>query len=93
MNKPRITIEYCSQCRFVLRAGWLAQELLFTFGEDLGEVALIPGSEGVFHVAVDGQLIFDRKSAGRFPDSRELKQLVRDRIDPGRSLGHSDHPQ
>jgi selenoprotein W-related protein len=27
---------------------------------------------------------------GRFPEIRELKQLVRDRIAPGRSLGHSD---
>ncbi|MDA0348276.1 MAG: SelT/SelW/SelH family protein [Verrucomicrobia bacterium] len=88
--KNQIRIEYCSECRFVLRAGWLAQELLFTFGRDLGEVALVPGLGGVFIVSLNGEPIFDRKEVGRFPESKELKQLVRDRIDPTRNLGHSD---
>jgi len=68
----------------------LAQELLFTFGRDLGEVALVPGLGGVFIVSLDGEPIFDRKVVRRFPESKELKQLVRDRIDPMRNLGHSD---
>ena len=86
----RIRIQYCSQCRFVLRATWLAQELLFTFGETLKEVALEPGKEGVFSISLDGEIIFDRSVERRFPESKELKQLVRDRIDPDRDLGHSD---
>lgn len=86
----RIRIFYCSQCRFVLRASWLAQELLFTFGQDLKEVALEPGSGGVFKVCLNEAVIFDRAAEGRFPESKELKQLVRDRIDPQRDLGHSD---
>lgn len=88
--KPRVEINYCSQCRFILRAGWLAQELLMTFGEDLGAVCLVPGSGGIFVVKLDGKPIFDRKSAGRFPESKELKQLIRDRIAPTMNLGHSD---
>ena len=28
--------------------------------------------------------------AGRFPESKELKQLIRDRIAPEKNLGHSD---
>lgn len=88
--KPRIEIEYCSQCRFVLRASWLAQELLFTFGEELGEVALRPGSGGIFEVRVGGERIWSKKEQGRFPDSKDLKQLIRDRIAPGKDLGHSD---
>lgn len=88
--KPRVEIHYCSQCRFVLRATWLAQELLFTFAEELGEVALVPGRGGVFEVRLGEELIFARADAGRFPESKELKQLVRDRIAPGRNLGHSD---
>jgi len=88
--KPRVEINYCSQCRFILRAGWLAQELLMTFGEDLGAVCLVPGSGGIFVVKLDGEPIFDRKSAGRFPESKELKQLIRDRIAPTMNLGHSD---
>jgi len=90
MAAPRIEIRYCRQCRFVLRASWLAQELLFTFADEVGEVALVPGEGGIFEVLVDGSLIFSRASAGRFPDSKELKQLVRDRIAPSRDLGHSD---
>lgn len=90
-KKPRIRIEYCSQCRFILRASWIAQELLFTFADDLEEVALTPGTGGVFIVTLDDEVIFDRKVAGRFPESKELKQLIRDRIDPERPLGHSDH--
>ncbi len=87
---PRLEIEYCSQCRFILRAAWLAQELLMTFGAELGELALIPGSGGVFEVRLDGETLFSRQLTGRFPESKELKQAVRDRICPGRDLGHSD---
>jgi selenoprotein W-related protein len=90
MQKPRVKIRYCAQCRFILRASWLAQELLMTFAEELGEVALVPGSGGIFEVSVDDQLIWSRKQAGRFPDSKELKQLVRDHIAPDKDLGHSD---
>jgi selenoprotein W-related protein len=89
-GRPRVEIRYCAQCRFVLRAAWLAQELLMTFGGKIAEVALVPGSGGVFEVRLDGTVLFSRSEAGRFPDSRELKQLVRDRIDPGMDLGHSD---
>ncbi|MBD5780161.1 SelT/SelW/SelH family protein [Pelagicoccus sp. NFK12] len=90
LRKPRISILYCSQCNWMLRAAWLAQELLNTFGQDLGEVALQPGTGGIMEIRLDDELIFSRKEAGRFPESKELKQLVRDRIDPDRPLGHSD---
>jgi selenoprotein W-related protein len=87
---PRVEIRYCTQCRWLLRAAWLAQELLTTFEQDLGEVALVPGTGGIFEVTLDGEVIFSRKQEGRFPESKELKQLVRDRIAPDKPLGHSD---
>ena len=87
---PRLEIEYCTQCRWLLRAAWMAQELLTTFENDIGEVALIPGRGGVFEVRLDGETIFSRKREGRFPESKELKRLVRDRIAPDMDLGHSD---
>lgn len=89
-NNCRLEIEYCAQCRFILRAGWMAQELLLTFGGRLGEVALIPGAGGIFEVRLDGELLFSRKTAGRFPETSEIKQLIRDRIAPEMDLGHSD---
>jgi selenoprotein W-related protein len=86
----RVRIEYCTQCRWLLRAAWLAQELLTTFVNDLAEVALVPGTGGVFDIRLNDELLFSRKEAGRFPEAKEVKQLVRDKIDPDRSLGHSD---
>ena len=87
---PRLEIEYCTQCNWLLRAGWMAQELLTTFSFELGEVALIPGTGGIFEVRLDGKLIFSRKEHGRFPESKELKQMIRDNIAPEKQLGHSD---
>jgi selenoprotein W-related protein len=89
-TRPRIQIEYCTQCRWLLRAAWMAQELLTTFSTEIGELALVPGTGGVFEVRVDGAVIWSRAEAGRFPEIKELKQIVRDRIAPGRDLGHSD---
>lgn len=86
----KVRIEYCVGCRFVVRAAWIAQELLFTFGERLGEVALVPSSGGVFRVELDGELLWDRKTEERFPDPRELRQMIRDRIAPDLGLGHSE---
>lgn len=90
LRTPRVSILYCSQCNWMLRAAWLAQELLTTFGQDLAEVALQPGTGGIMEIRLDDELIFSRQEAGRFPESKELKQLIRDRIDPDRPLGHSD---
>ncbi|MGH7891508.1 MAG: SelT/SelW/SelH family protein, partial [Thermodesulfobacteriota bacterium] len=69
---------------------WMAQELLTTFDLEIGEVALVPGTGGIFEVRVGDELVWSRKERGRFPDIKELKQLVRDRVAPGRDLGHSD---
>jgi selenoprotein W-related protein len=87
---PRVEIQYCRQCRWLMRASWMAQELLTTFESELGEVALVPGTGGVFEVRVDGEMVFSRTEEGRFPESKELKQRVRDRIAPDKPLGHSD---
>lgn len=89
-ERPRITIRYCTGCNWLLRAAWIAQELLQTFGEDLGEVALIPGSGGIYEIAVDGRVIWDRKADGGFPGPRDVKQRLRDIIAPERDLGHLD---
>lgn len=90
LTKPRIEIAYCTQCRWLLRAAWLAQELLTTFEAEVGEVALVPGSGGIFEVRVNGEAVWSRKTEGRFPEAKELKQRVRDKIAPGKDLGHSD---
>jgi selenoprotein W-related protein len=90
MQNTLLEIEYCTQCRWLLRAAWLAQELLTTFDSDIKSLSLVPGTSGIFEVRLNGEVIFSRKEQSRFPESKELKQLVRDRIDPDRDLGHSD---
>ncbi|MGH6934156.1 MAG: SelT/SelW/SelH family protein [Dongiaceae bacterium] len=92
IEKPHIEILYCTQCRWLLRAAWMAQELLTTFEQELGEVALRPGTGGVFEILVDGHVIWSRKVENGFPSITELKQRVRDRIAPDKPLGHSDRP-
>ena len=92
MASPRLEIVYCTRCRWLLRASWFAQELLTTFEAELGEVALIPGSGGIFEVRLDAELLWSRADQGRFPEPKEIKQRVRDRVAAGRSLGHSDAP-
>lgn len=89
-DKPSVTITYCTQCNWLLRSGWMAQELLSTFSLELGSVALVPGTGGIFEIRIDGDLVWERKRDGGFPDVRQLKQLVRNRIDPDRDLGHLD---
>lgn len=89
-KQPRVEIEYCTKCRWLLRAAWMAQELLTTFQDELGEVALKPGVGGLFEIRVDGETLWSRSGEGRFPELKELKQRLRDRIAPGRTLGHSD---
>ncbi|KAL6163058.1 hypothetical protein ACJQWK_10653 [Exserohilum turcicum] len=101
---PRVAITYCTQCRWMLRAAYFGQELLSTFGTQIGEIALIPATGGLFTVELtylppveQGQtaeamkvLLWDRKTEGGFPETKVLKQKVRDCIDPSRDLGHSD---
>lgn len=86
----RITITYCTQCRWMLRAAWMAQELLSTFDGEITELTLKPASGGIFEVTADDALVWSRKQEGRFPDITELKQRVRDVIAPEQDLGHSD---
>ncbi len=88
MATARLEIRYCTQCKFLLRAAWLAQELLTTFEQDLGEVALVPASGGIFEIALDGETIATNRDTKRMPEASEVKRLLRDRIAPGRTIGH-----
>lgn len=105
LKLPRVAITYCTQCRWMLRAAYYAQELLSTFTTVIGEIALIPATGGVFTIRLTYQtqvqgsnkdelevknvLLWDRKTQG-FPETKVLKQRVRDHLEPGRDLGHSD---
>ncbi|KAI8721003.1 hypothetical protein NCS52_00546600 [Fusarium sp. LHS14.1] len=97
---PRVTIQFCTQCKWMLRAAYYAQELLSTFSTALGEVALQPSTGGTFIVSITHQapeaetastkVLWDRREDGGFPETKELKRRVRDVVEPGRDLGHVD---
>lgn len=86
----KIEIHYCTQCRWLMRAAWFAQELLTTFEQEASALTLVPSRGGLFEVRVNDEVIWSRKHEGRFPELKELKRLVRDRIAPEKDLGHSD---
>ncbi|EAW23248.1 SelT/SelW/SelH family protein [Aspergillus fischeri NRRL 181] len=95
---PRITIKYCTQCKWMLRAAYFAQELLSTFPTSLGEVALVPCTGGTFIVSITTlaetevreSVLWDRRVDGGFPEVKVLKSRVRNVVDPQRDLGHTD---
>ncbi|RSL54171.1 hypothetical protein CEP54_010046 [Fusarium duplospermum] len=97
---PRVTIQFCTQCKWMLRAAYYAQELLSTFSTILGEVALQPSTGGTFIVSITHQapeaetastkVLWDRREDGGFPETKVLKRRVRDVVEPGRDLGHVD---
>jgi selenoprotein W-related protein len=89
--KPTITIEYCPKCNWMLRAAYMAQEILSTFTDDVTAISLKPSeTSGKYSISVGEIELFDRKKERRFPEIKELKQLIRDQVNPEKSLGHSD---
>ena len=89
--KPTINIEYCPKCNWLLRAAYMAQEFLTTFADELHSVTLQPSETGgKYAISVNGKVVYDRKEHGHFLEIKELKQIVRDVISPGKDLGHSD---
>ena len=91
--KPTITIEYCPKCHWLLRAAYMAQEILTTFAEEVGAVTLKPSEEsGRYNIYIADAKVFDRKEFGGFAEIKEIKQLIRDVVAPGKNLGHTDTP-
>lgn len=89
--RARVRIEYCTKCRWLLRAAWMAQELLSTFERELAGVELVPNhAGGVFEIRVGRRRVWSREAEGGFPEIKVLKQRVRDIVAPGRELGHVD---
>jgi selenoprotein W-related protein len=91
VEENRVTIEYCTQCRFMMRSAWIVQELLQTFDGDLAEVALRPSTvPGIWQIFANGQRIWDRKTERGIPELKDLKRRVRDVIAPNKDLGHAE---
>lgn len=44
--------------------------------EEIEELTIVPASGGVFDVEVDGDVVFAKKEAGRFPADGEIVGLL-----------------
>lgn len=88
--KNHIKITYCTQCKWLLRATWMSQELLTTFNNEIEALTLVPETGGNFEVYANHNKIWSRKEMNGFPEITELKKRVRDVIAPNKDLGHID---
>ncbi|WP_254538727.1 Rdx family protein [Halomarina litorea] len=59
-----VEIEYCVPCGLRENALTTADRLLAETGRALDDLRLIPGDSGVFTVAVDGEIVFDKDEQG-----------------------------
>jgi selenoprotein W-related protein len=79
----RISITYCAPCQFLGRAMWIGQELLSTFQDYTAALELVPARGGTLDVAVNGEVVFSKHAAGRYPELRELKESIARYLDEG----------
>ena len=92
MEKPLIEIEYCTKCRWLLRASWIAQELISTFSEEIKGVSLLPSNvSGIFEIRCGREIIWERGKKKGMPEIKELKRKIRDVVAPEKDLGHVDN--
>ncbi len=85
VSVAEVTITYCRPCRYQPKAIQDADAILKEFGEELSDVRLVPGADGVYDVEVDGTLIFSLDQAMRFPETPELIRKIRAKIGPTNS--------
>lgn len=84
---PEVSITYCVPCRYQAKALQDADAILREFGERLTDLRLVPGDDGVYDVAVDGELIFSLDQAEHFPETKDLVEALRNRV-PASKAAH-----
>jgi selenoprotein W-related protein len=78
-----VRIVYCVPCGHLPNAMGLAKELLSRYGQRLNRrfsVTLDTADGGVFEVYIDGERVFSRHEARRFPTSDEIAQIIERRL-------------
>jgi selenoprotein W-related protein len=60
----------------------LAGELLSRWAPVMRTVELVSGSSGRFEITLDGDLLFSKKQAGRFPKPGEVARLFEQKLGP-----------
>lgn len=75
-----VEIEYCVPCGLLGPAVTTQRELLDEFGRELDGVRLTTGHGGVFKVAVDDDVVFDKAEHGNEIDIDAIVEAVDDRV-------------
>ncbi|MEM1944815.1 MAG: Rdx family protein [Nitrososphaerota archaeon] len=78
-----VRIVYCVPCRHLPQALELAKDLLGRYGQRLNKnfsVTLDTTDGGVFEVYLDGERVFSRHEARRFPTAPEIASLIEARL-------------
>ncbi len=70
----KISIEYCSVWNYLPKASSLEAHLKTKYNG--ADIKLISSGGGVFEITLDNELIFSKKSLGRFPDDGEIDNLI-----------------
>jgi len=58
----------------------LTTKLLTTFKQQIQDLKLIPASGGCFELSVNGELIYSKLEAGKFPDEKAMIDAVGGRL-------------
>ncbi len=72
----RLEIAFCTVCKFHGRAFFVLRELIDQRPDLADEFVLVPSSDGAFTVRYDGEVIFDYREHGRFPEPKEIREAV-----------------
>jgi selT/selW/selH-like putative selenoprotein len=74
---PTVAIEFCVVRNSYPRAAGLADSIEQRFGF---RPQLVKGARGAFEVTVGNELIFSKKTQGRFPGPGEIEEVLAGRI-------------
>ena len=70
-----VSIEYCTSWGYLNQALSLRESIQSKFGVN---AELIKGTGGVFEVTLNNSLIFSKKELGRFPNEKEVENILDD---------------
>jgi selenoprotein W-related protein len=76
----KVQLVYCVPCNHLTRASGLATTLLDRYGDKIEQLTLVPADGGRFEVSLDGTEVFNKKIAGRFPETSEIAHQVEMRL-------------
>ena len=71
----KISIEYCTQWGYLNKALSLRESIEKQYGVT---AELIQGTGGVFEVSFNNSLLFSKKELGRFPNEKEVENILDD---------------